>query len=127
MYIHILRVLRRSLTVSSSVMTEDSVDDDPLQLKDLAVKYSYLMYKITDHISNLSELTYESVTRKEKLIDQEYFDKQLHLNEQLQEANDMIKECDQIEAAYMKLDQLYLFVEDFKARITHLENVFKEL
>lgn len=108
-------------------MEERLVDDDPLQIKDLAVQYDYLIYKISDHISNLADLTYLSVISKQQLIEEDYFENQLGLDKELDESNKMIEECNKLEMVYTKLDQLYLFVEDFKTRITYLENRFKEM
>lgn len=103
------------------------MDDDPLKLKDLAVQYDYLMFKISDHISNLAELTYQSVISKQQVIEQDYFENQLNLEKELEDSNKVIEECNKLEMVYTKLDQLYLFVDDFKTRLTQLENKFKEI
>jgi len=102
-------------------------DDDPLEIKDLAVKYDYLIYKINDHIANLADITHQSVSNKRKLIDEEYFDQQLHLDEQLADADRLIDECKELETLFMKLDQLYMFVGDFKQRVATLEQEFSLL
>lgn len=108
-------------------MGEENADDDPLEIKDLAVKYDYLIYKINDHITNLADITHESIMTKRKLIDEEYFDKQLNLDEQLRSADRLLDECKQLEALFMKLDQLYMFVSDFKNRTSALEREFNHL
>lgn len=108
-------------------MSNEPIDDDPLELKDLAVEYDYLMYKINDHIANLAEITYQSVTTKRKLIDEEYFDQQLHLDEQLEDADRLIDKCKELELLFMKLDQLYMFVGDFKTRLSTLEREFSQI
>lgn len=108
-------------------MAEDKVDDDPLELKDLAVNFDYLMFRINDHLSNLSETTYQSVTNKKKLIEEEFFDKQLQIDERINEVDSLILECKELEVLFMKLDQLYMFVGDFKSRLLTLENEFKNL
>lgn len=105
----------------------DQDDDDPLQLKDLAVKYDYLMYKIGDHITNLADLTHQSVVNKRKLIDEDYFDKQLQLDAELDGADQLLEECRELESLFMKLDQLYMFVGDFKTRLSSLESDFNSL
>lgn len=106
---------------------KDAVDDDPLEIKDLSVKYDYLIYKINDHIANLAEITHQSVTTKRKLIDEEYFDHQLHLDDQLKDADRLLHECAELEILFLKLDQLYMFVGDFKERISVLEQEFDQL
>ncbi|GBL50986.1 hypothetical_protein [Candidozyma auris] len=102
-------------------------DDDPLKIKDLAVTYDYLMYKIHDHIATLSEITYKSVQTKQRLIEQDYFQHQLHLDENVAEIQSLLKSCDDIELQFMKLDQLYSFVDDFKARVAYLEEEFDKV
>lgn len=106
---------------------KDGVDDDPLEIKDLSVKYDYLIYKINDHIATLAEITHQSVTTKRKLIDEQYFDHQLRLDDQLKDADRLLQECTKLETLFMKLDQLYMFVGDFKKRITVLEQEFEQL
>ncbi|GEQ70106.1 hypothetical protein JCM33374_g3782 [Metschnikowia sp. JCM 33374] len=105
--------------------TDDFTDnDDPLQLKDLAVDFDYLMFKIKDHISGLAELTHKSVTTKKHLIEEDYFKQQLQLDSQLDDADSMLKECSELEMLFMKLGQLQTFVEDFKTRLSKLETHF---
>lgn len=108
-------------------MGEEPVDDDPLEIKDLAVKYDYLIYKINDHITNLAEITHQSIITKRNMIDEDYFNEQLHLDEELQNADKLIGECNLIETLFMKLDQLYMFVGDFKERISVLEREFNNV
>lgn len=98
--------------------------DDPLQLKLLAVNYEYLMYKINDHIGNLAEKTNLAVEQKKRLIEDDYFVKQLDIESQLKQADDLLAECNEVERQLMKLDQLYGFAEDFKQRIAYLEEQF---
>lgn len=114
---------------SSSPLSKmkDGVDDDPLEIKDLSVKYDYLIYKINDHIANLADITHQSVTTKRKLIDEQYFDHQLRLDDQLKDADRLIQECTELETLFMKLDQLYMFVGEFKKRMTVLEQEFEQL
>lgn len=102
-------------------------DDDPLKIKDLAVSYDYLMYKIHDHITTLAEKTYESVQKKQQLVENDYFHDQLHLDENIADAQELLKQCDEIQLQFMKLDQLYVFVEDFKKRLMVVESEFNRL
>lgn len=102
-------------------------DDDPLRIKDLAVSYDYLMYKIHDHIESLLETTFQSVETKQRLIEQDYFEDQLHMDENIAQAQKLLKQCDDLELLFMKLDQLYLFVDDFKTRVAYLETEFDKI
>lgn len=102
-------------------------DEDPLVLKNLAVNFDYLMYKINDHISNLSEKTFNAVNAKQDFVNSEYLQKQLNLEKEINEIDLIISKCNDLELDFMKLDQLYLFVEDFKSRLNSLEDGFKEI
>lgn len=99
-------------------------DDDPLELKDLAVKFDYLMYKINDRIAALSEQTHQSVVAKQHLIQHDYFGRQLGLDAEMARADALLAQCAELELLFMKLDQLYIFVDDFKARLAVLERGF---
>ncbi|PVH14212.1 uncharacterized protein CXQ87_002339 [Candidozyma duobushaemuli] len=103
------------------------MDDDPLRIKDLAVSYDYLMYKIHDHIASLSETTFSSVESKQRLIEQDYFQQQLQLDKNIADAQALLDQCDDLELQFMKLDQLYSFVDDFKDRVARLEKEFDAL
>lgn len=98
----------------------DAVDDDPLQLKQLAVNYDYLVYKINDHITTLSEQTFLLVKAKQQLTD-EYFNDKLRLEAEFAQIDELISHCKEIELTFMKLDQLRMFVDDFHGRLNRLE------
>lgn len=102
-------------------------DEDPLVLKDLALNFDYLMYKIGDHISNLSEMTYDAVNAKQNFVNKEYLQGQLKLDGEIEEIDFILDKCKELELEFMKLDQLYLFVEDFKSRLSRLESGFQAL
>lgn len=105
----------------------DDKDEDPLVLKNLAINFDYLMYKINDHISNLSEKAHNAVSAKQDFVNEEYLQKQLNLEKELNEIDIILNKCNELELDFMKLDQLYLFVEDFKLRLDSLEHGFKEV
>ena len=100
--------------------------DDPLQLKDLAVDFDYLMFKIKDHILGLAELTQKSVTTKMRLIEDDYLTQQLALESQIAEADAILRECTDLETLFMKLGQFQGFVDDFKTRLSVLEHEFNK-
>lgn len=102
-------------------------DDDPLELKDLAVKFDYLMFRINDHLAALADATWRSVEAKRTLIEEDYFGRQLQLDAELARADAVVAECTQLEAMFMKLDQLYTFVGEFKARLAALEREYASL
>lgn len=98
------------------------MDDDPLALKQLAVKFDYLVYKINDQVTTLAEQTYSAVQQKQRLID-DYLH-QLHLDQHLEDADELLRRCDDLERDLIKLNQLYVFVNEFKGRISGLEKSF---
>lgn len=103
------------------------MSNDHLQLKLLAVNFDYLMYKISDRINTLSEQANASVAAKAKAIEEDYFQRQLHLNELISEIDACQRDCKDLELLFTKLDQLYVFAEDFNGRLDILETEFKTL
>lgn len=121
------RLIAESGSLEDLSMNEEHPDDDPFELKELAVNYDYLIYKINDTIATLSEKTFQSINNKNKLINESYLNDQLQLNEELQDIDKLITQSKDLEMTFMKLDQLNLFVEDFKSRISYLEDEFDKL
>lgn len=103
------------------------MSNDHLQLKGLAVNFDYLMFKISDRINSLAEQTHESVLAKSTAIENDYLQKQLQLNHVMAEIDACQKDCKELEALFAKLDQLYVFVDDFKNRLDVLERDFKTM
>lgn len=115
--------------VVNETVQEDDHDsniepEDPLGLKELALNYDYLIYKINDYVKNLSEQTFESVCLKDKMIKEEILGKKLDLDNEMERVDHLIAKCDELELEFLKLDQLNLFIDDFKKRVKNLENRF---
>ncbi|KAI3403918.1 hypothetical protein KGF56_003348 [Candida oxycetoniae] len=106
----------------SSTLSQD--EPDPLELRKLSLSYDYMMYKIKDYIKTLMDQTYESVLQKQTLINQDYFENQLQLSRQYREIEQLIKSCNDLELEFMKIDQLEIFVKDFKQRLDLIEAKF---
>lgn len=104
---------------------EDPVD--PLELHKLLLSFDYLMFKIKDNIANLTDQTYRSIIQKQKLINDDYLQDQLHLLQELDYCDLLLRKCDQLENDFSKLQQLYLFVDNFKLCLTTLESEFEQL
>lgn len=85
------------------------------------------MFKISDEINSLAEKTHDSVLAKSKAIEDDYLQKQLQLNQVMTEIDACQKDCKELEALFAKLDQLYVFVDDFKSRLDVLEREFKPM
>lgn len=100
-------------------------NDDPLELKKLAVSYDYLMYRINDRIAALADATFVSVSAKEEYIKNGYLGDQLRLQEETRRIEELVSECDAIELGFMKLEQIRGFVDDFLERLDRLEGEFR--
>lgn len=94
--------------------------EDPLEITQLSLSYDYLLYKIKDHISSLSEATYNAVLNKQNLS-QEYLQDQLHIEREIDLINKSIQITNELELSFMKFAQLQMFIEDFKIRLDRLE------
>ena len=101
-----------------------SQETDPLELHKLSLSYDYLMFKIKDYIKTLTDQTYDSVLQKHDYIKHDYFERQLNLPQQYKEIDKLLKTCDDIEQEFMKIDQLEMFVNDFKQRLDVIERGF---
>lgn len=102
-------------------MSQLTEEEDPLGLKELALNYDYLIYKMNDHMNNLSELTYTAVKDKEILVN-EYLEKKLQLDKEMKEIDSILQKCEELELEFMKLDQLSSFIEGFKKRLDTIES-----
>lgn len=102
-------------------------DADPLELRKLSLSYDYLVYKINDHISTLAETTYQSVLQKQHMIEHDYFHDQLRLHDELAALDALAASSKDLELEFMKLDQLHMFIEQFKERVAELETGFSEV
>ncbi|KAL6453625.1 CLN1 Biogenesis of lysosome-related organelles complex 1 subunit CNL1 [Candida maltosa Xu316] len=107
--------------------TPSNDDPDPLELRKLSLSYDYLMYKIKDYISTLTEQTYQAVVSKQYQINQEYFNDQLKLFDEYENIEQLLKTVNSLEMEFLKLDQLEVFIEDFKDRLNILEHEFGKL
>lgn len=102
------------------------MNEDPLEITPLAVSYDYLVYKIKDHILTLAESTYLSVKKKHELVD-DYLTKQLDLHTEIESIDALIKECTSLQQDMQKLQQLRMFIDDFKVRMDAVEKGYKEV
>lgn len=113
-------------TIEEMVGGEENIDD-PLGLKELAIRYDYLMFKIQDRISSLADQTYQSVLAKQTAIEDNYFKEQLNLDSKIDEINKVVDSCNELELEFMKLEQIEGFINDFKQRLVGLEREYNKL
>ncbi|KAK6456267.1 uncharacterized protein RJT20DRAFT_5659 [Scheffersomyces xylosifermentans] len=112
---------------SNGDIPPEDLDPDPLELRKLALSYDYLIYKINDHVSTLAETTYQSIQNKQQLIEKNYLQDQLKLDEEMKDVDSLLKKCTQLELDFLKLDQLNMFIQDFKQRLDVLEREFSQV
>lgn len=112
---------------SRNTPTLDQGEVDPLQLHQLSLNLDYLVYKIKDNIDTLTEQTHKAIVSKEKAIDEEYLQGQLHLQQEYNHCDVLLRKCTQLENDFSKLDQLYTFVDGFKGSLDKLEMDLEDL
>ncbi|KAI5961994.1 hypothetical protein KGF57_001534 [Candida theae] len=117
---------KTTTSTTESLSRVPSQETDPLELHKLSLSYDYLMFKIKDYIKTLTDQTYDSVLRKQNLINDDYFEKQLNLSRQYEDIDKLLKTCNELEQEFMKIDQLEMFVRDFKQRLDAIEKRFAE-
>lgn len=100
--------------------------DDPLELRQLAVSLDYLLYRIKDRVAVLVEQTETAVVEKQRAISEDYLGGQLAVDDTMEAIGRLEERCDELEADFAKLDQLYGFVNDFVDRLRKLEHGFKQ-
>lgn len=103
---------------------EATGDDDPLELRRLAVSFDYLVFKIKDRIAALVEDTERAVVLKEQAVEEEYLGRRLAIGDRMEQIDELVSRCDELEAEFARLEQLYAFVDDFKARVAALKQGF---
>ncbi|KAH3674410.1 hypothetical protein WICMUC_003247 [Wickerhamomyces mucosus] len=93
-------------------------DDDPLGVKQLAVSFDYLMFKINDNLKNLTSET------EKYLIDQK-----TSLTKELESVDAMtdslkhvMDKCANLNSEFMKIKQISFIAADFKERIRYIES-----
>lgn len=121
---HGANALQRRTTGTGQIHMEASGDDDPLELRRLAVSYDYLVFKIKDRMAALIEETERAVVLKEQAVEEEYLGQKLAIGDRMEQIEKLNKRCDELEAEFARLEQLYVFVDDFKARLAALKQGF---
>lgn len=110
-----------NLTGRENIET-DKDGDDPLQVRQLALNYDYLMYKIQDHTIALSEKVAQNVDYTQKQNE----DAIARIHEHIAAAKLLISECDRTNEEIDKLEQLQLMTRDFKDRLRGIDKRLKQ-
>ncbi|ODV98383.1 hypothetical protein PACTADRAFT_31778 [Pachysolen tannophilus NRRL Y-2460] len=95
----------------------DDVEDDPLGVKQLALNFDYLMYKISDRVKSLSEQTEDSITFQKNNYESDV----ARINMNLLKLNRLLKDCQELMNEFNKIGQIGLIAQDFKKRIIEIE------
>ncbi|CDR38890.1 CYFA0S02e07998g1_1 [Cyberlindnera fabianii] len=101
--------------------TYDEEEDDPLGVKKLALSFDYLMYRICTKMEAIAEKTELAVCEKEAEVNQQLVDAE----NSMERLRELMKACDDIEMEFAKLEQIGMFVQEFKDRIDSLEKYYK--
>ncbi|GMF06219.1 unnamed protein product [[Candida] boidinii] len=101
-------------------MYEDE-SDDPLNVKELALSFDYLTYKIQDRVKTLSENIEVNLSFSKSNYEMEIF----KITENLEHVKMLIKECDYLNDEFSKLEQINLISRDFVSRLTILDKRLK--
>ncbi|GME73889.1 unnamed protein product [[Candida] boidinii] len=95
--------------------------DDPLNVKELALSFDYLTYKIQDRVKTLSENIEVNLSFSKSNYEMEIF----KITENLEHVKMLIKECDYLNDEFSKLEQINLISRDFVSRLTKLDKRLK--
>ncbi|KAH3669353.1 hypothetical protein OGAPHI_001474 [Ogataea philodendri] len=109
------------LTIDDSVQSVSEIEiddeDDPLKVKELALAFDYLMYKIQDHTSQLSERVENHViqSKAEHEVD-------IHaIQQKLEQIKLLLAHCDKVDQEIDKLEQLNIIAKDFNQRLLSVQ------
>ncbi|KAG7876454.1 hypothetical protein KL938_004522 [Ogataea parapolymorpha] len=97
---------------------DDDDDDDPLKVKELSLAFDYLMFKIQDQASLLSERVESHVLRSKT---EHELDIQA-IQDKLVQIKQLLGHCDQINLEIDKLEQLNMITKDFHQRLTAVQS-----
>ncbi|CDK24618.1 unnamed protein product [Kuraishia capsulata CBS 1993] len=97
-------------------------DDDPLEVKSLALEFDYLIYKIQDRVKTLSDQTKDSVTAQKVNYENDI----ARINANIGQINDLVRECDLIENEFVKIEQISQIAKDFTMRLTQVEKKLQQ-
>ncbi|KAG7886921.1 hypothetical protein KL936_004772 [Ogataea polymorpha] len=110
-----------SASVSAPEETElddDDDDDDPLKVKELSLAFDYLMFKIQDQASQLSERVEAHVMRSKTEHEHDI----QAIQNKLVQIKQLLGHCDQINLEIDKLEQLNMITKDFHQRLIAVQS-----
>lgn len=93
---------------------------DPLNIKELALNFDYLMYKINDRIKSLSEVAQQSTFRQKENTESTI----MEIDKVIQYYYEITKKLDEINNDFNKVKQINMIIDEFVPRIKELENYF---
>ncbi|KAG7853068.1 hypothetical protein KL941_000118 [Ogataea angusta] len=107
-----------SISVSVPEETEVDDDDDPLKVKELSLAFDYLMFKIQDQASQLSERVESHVLRSKSEHERDI----QAIQDKLVQIKQLLGHCDQINLEIDKLEQLSMITKEFNQRLTAVQS-----
>ncbi|ODV87776.1 hypothetical protein CANARDRAFT_25990 [[Candida] arabinofermentans NRRL YB-2248] len=100
---------------------DDEEDDDPLHVRELALNYDYLLFKIQEHTQQLSQKIEANVSHSKQKYENEINSIENHLRKVMELSHD----CDLLNLEIDKLEQLDLITKDFTNRLVEIDQRMK--
>ncbi|KAH3685720.1 hypothetical protein WICPIJ_003320 [Wickerhamomyces pijperi] len=105
----------------SSNPPEDDVD--PLGISQLSLAFNYTVYKIQDSLQSIIIQTDEYIQHQSSMISKDLVD----IDDQLNDLKSTVKRCADLKMKFDTIEQIAMFVQDFKKRVDELESKLIEL
>lgn len=97
-------------------------DDDPLRVKELALRFDYLLYRLKDHIATVLQEAVERVENKDNLT---RFNDLLNMDEQIAYLQRLLVSLQEIDSDIDTIRQVSEIVSGFRLRLKDVEHGLK--
>ncbi|SCU79763.1 LADA_0B03004g1_1 [Lachancea dasiensis] len=88
---------------------------DPFGIDRLSVDYDYLLFKIHDVVSSIQLKTIEICEQQNNLVEKGIIEQVIDSN--LQNLQELLKKCEELETHFDMLDQIDVIVDSFRPRL----------
>lgn len=99
-----------------------AADDDPLRVKELALRFDYLLYRLKDHIATVLQEAVERVENKDNLT---RFNDLLNMDEQIAYLQRLLVSLREIDSDIATIHQVSEIVAGFRLRLREVEHGLK--
>lgn len=97
-------------------------DEDPLEVRNVALVFDYLMYKIKDHVAEITDSVIQNVDYARNQQELEIS----RVNRHIKKARQLITKCDRTDMEIEKLVQLQSITKDFCDRLMNVDRHMNE-